>query len=225
METMIGMERVAAADRVKKRIMLVDDDRVMLATLEEGLLEGFDIVAKCETGEDALKLLSALPSDLHPQLVVLDIRMPGTGGIACCRELRRLFPVVLVAMHTAKSARACFEQARNAGADAYIEKGTPMEELAEELRGLERRKRKCVCVAPLGLGNSNRPPHGLDLLTPCESIVLERLSKGQVQKEIAAVMGCSERNVRKLLSRAKARFGAGTTGQLIRLWLAKQEGS
>ena len=128
-------------------------------------------------------------------------------------------------MHTAKPVHDGFEAARLAGADAYIVKGVATEELMATLQHLEHREGQCLCVA----GTASLPPRDDTgrgrSLTPCETRVVELLSQGLTQKEVAAGLGCSLRNVQKLVENAKKHLGARSREQLIRRWLEGRRGS
>ena len=204
-----------------KRLVIVDDDPTVRESLSLGLGEAFEIVAICASGDEAMATLTRLPVRDLPHAVLLDIRMPGMDGTECCRELRKAFPQLVIAMHTARAVREKFEEARVAGADAYLVKGSlPPAQLANTLLRLKRAEGQCLCVAGDGLAHP-ATTRQVKPLTPCETRVVELLSEGLMQKEVAAGLGCSLRNVRKHLAAAKRRQGAGTIAQLIRIWTEK----
>jgi len=209
----------------RSKLLLVDDDPAVLAALVAALGKHFEVVARCTSGEEALRWLTALPPERQPDLVLLDIKMPGMGGILCCEALRSRFPKLRIAMHTAKAVQERFEAARRAGADAYILKGVATENLVATLQHLEHRAGQCLCVA----GNDSAPQHRENdqggTLTPCETRVVEMLSQGLTQKEAADRLGCSLRNVQNLVASARRRMSARTPEHLIRLWTEQSEGA
>ncbi|MGE3536680.1 MAG: response regulator [Candidatus Tectimicrobiota bacterium] len=115
----------------QSRILLVDDSRTNLAILQEILGDHYTLqTAKC--GEDAL----ALAPDFQPDLVLLDIMMPGIGGYETCRRLR-LHPTLRHTRIILVSARAMISErleGYEAGADDYITKPFDDEELLAKIR-------------------------------------------------------------------------------------------
>jgi response regulator NasT len=100
------------------RVVLAEDEAIIRLDLKELLLEeGYQVVGETGRGDEALELVRRL----RPDLVVLDIKMPGLDGIAVAREVasERLAAVLMV---TAFSQRELVEQARDAGALAYLVK-------------------------------------------------------------------------------------------------------
>lgn len=102
------------------RILVADDEHNIRHILDFSLnAEGFDVIA-AQDGEEALKLAA----DEAPDLIILDVMMPGRGGIETCRRLKQdprtaAIPVVLL---TARSSAADREAGEAAGAAAYITK-------------------------------------------------------------------------------------------------------
>jgi response regulator NasT len=99
------------------RVLLVDDDRLILATLSEGLRQEGYIVETASTGEQALALCQAA----LPDLVILDVSMPGMSGIETARHLRT-HPDLALLFLTAYGDEAIVEQAVTEGALGYLVK-------------------------------------------------------------------------------------------------------
>jgi DNA-binding response OmpR family regulator len=118
------------------RVLLVDDDRDLVALLERGFrYEGFE-VRTALTGEDGLELASAAGCDV----VVLDIGMPGLDGFAVLRRLR-LRSDVPVVMLTARDEVDDKVAALDVGADDYVAKPFSFDELVARVRAVLRRRR------------------------------------------------------------------------------------
>jgi DNA-binding NarL/FixJ family response regulator len=201
----------------RSKVLLVDDDPAVLAALAAALGKHFEVAARCTSGEEALKVMTTMPVERRPDLVLLDIKMPGRGGIACCRELRKLFPNLLIAMHTAMAVQERFEEARVAGADAYLVKGVATENLAMTLQHLERRAGHCLCVADVG--TKRVLTNELNPLTNREMEVMDFISLGWGYKQAAHHFGCSESNIKKTVARAIRHLAARSRDHAIRLWL------
>lgn len=117
------------------KVLIVDDEpsiRRALRTTFDTL--GFDI-AEAVTGEQALPLLRENSFDA----VLLDINMPGMGGIAACRQIRHQFPRIAVLMLTVRDNEDDKVEALEAGADDYITKPFPIRELIARVRAAVRR--------------------------------------------------------------------------------------
>jgi len=115
-------------------ILVVDDEpqirRVLRATLAA---QGY-VIAEANTGEEAI---DALPK-LKPDLVLLDVNMPGMGGIEACREIRRRYALPIL-MLTVRNAERDKVLALDAGADDYVVKPFGIEELLARIRANLRR--------------------------------------------------------------------------------------
>ena len=116
-------------------ILVTDDDPDLRGVLRKTLdALGFD-VAECANGEQALQHVETRPVDA----VLLDVNMPGIGGIAACRELRRAAPRLQILMLTVRDREMDKVEALDAGADDYITKPFSIPELAARLRSAVRR--------------------------------------------------------------------------------------
>ena len=117
------------------RILITDDEadlrRVLRATLST---LGFE-VAESENGEQALEQLR----DNKFDVVLLDVNMPGIGGMQACRELRRRYPQLQILMLTVRDHETDKVAALDAGADDYVVKPFSIPELAARLRSAIRR--------------------------------------------------------------------------------------
>src|SRR5260370_1489656 len=118
------------------RLLLVDDH----ALFREGLAGRFayqdDFVLVGEAGDAGSAL--AQTAALHPDIVLMDIDMPGEDGIATTRRLKAEFPEVTVVMLTVHDATDKLLEAIKAGAQGYLVKNIPSAELLAQLRGLRR---------------------------------------------------------------------------------------
>jgi CheY-like chemotaxis protein len=113
------------------KILLVDDEphiRKFVGLLLKQL--GSPTIVEAANGQEAL----ALYQQEQPDLVMLDVNMPGLDGIATLRKLRELDPEVVVIMLTSLASRQVVEGAANLGACLYIRKDTPKDEMLKMLR-------------------------------------------------------------------------------------------
>ena len=119
---------------MKARILIIEDDEAILAFLKRGLtFDGYEV----ETAEDGQKGLALARGNL-PDLVILDIMLPGIDGIEVCRRLRAAGKVPIL-MLTAKDSVGDRVHGLDAGADDYLVKPFNLDELLARIRALLRR--------------------------------------------------------------------------------------
>lgn len=115
-------------------MLLVDDSLVLLTHLTELLPEfGVHIAAAVDRGERAVPAIAAARAAGTPvDVVVMDVRMPGIGGLEATRQVRAAYPDIQVILYTAYGGHLD-EQARQVGAFAEIAKGTGLRELVDTI--------------------------------------------------------------------------------------------
>ena len=131
-------------------VLLIEDDSGIRRSLHATLTAlGFH-VAEASNGEEGLLRMQMSSSDV----ILLDINMPGIGGIETCRRLRRGFPSVPILMLTVRESEDDKVEALESGADDYVTKPFQMRELVARLRASIRRQRSPVVTAdvPLNVG-------------------------------------------------------------------------
>jgi len=175
------------------RVSIVEDNhrvRASLARLIE-LSDGFKCVSEHSTGEEAV---AALPKT-KPDVVLMDINLPGMNGVECVRQLKPVLPGTQVVMLTVYENTDLIFQALSAGATGYLLKQTPPAELLSAVREVHgggspmtgHIARKVVASFQRA-GSSSAD---FENLTPREKEVLDHLAKGFLYKEIADAMGIS----------------------------------
>jgi len=152
------------------KVLLVDDEasiRRALSTTLGGM--GFD-VATAATGEEALAMVRAR----HYDIVLLDINMPGMGGVAACREMRSLKPALAIVMLTVRDSENDKVEALDAGADDYITKPFHIRELTARLRSALRRSALLPPAAdePIKIGEIELDPRRRSVLKNAEPVHL-----------------------------------------------------
>jgi DNA-binding response OmpR family regulator len=118
---------------VSKQILLVDDDQSMLMLMSIAMKRNGYTVIEAESGDKALALLN----NTLPDLIILDVMMPGMNGIELCAKIRarpqtRRTPVLML---SAATDRTSIKSALEAGANAYLPKLTPHQDLIQRIRG------------------------------------------------------------------------------------------
>jgi two-component system, OmpR family, KDP operon response regulator KdpE len=124
-------------------ILVVDDEpqirRVMRATLSS---QGY-VITEAKTGEEALEMMRKE----RPDLILLDVNMPGMGGLEACREIRRASdaPIIMLTIRNAERDKVA---ALDAGADDYVVKPFGIEELLARIRAALRRFSPADAIPP-----------------------------------------------------------------------------
>ena len=118
------------------RVILVEDNLVYRQTLELLLPpEGIDVVGVAGDAEDAVGLAAALV----PDVVLLDVRLPGLSGAEAVDALRAAAPTAAIVCLTGEATHEQAEAARASGALTVIDKATPTRQLADAIRSAARR--------------------------------------------------------------------------------------
>jgi len=197
------------------RILVVDDDAILRAGLmlllaQEG---GMQVVGEAASAEQALELTD----QLSPALVIMDLEMPGMGGLEGVAALRARHPdvgVLVLSMHgTADWIRRAFE----AGAAGYVRKTAVPQELGQAIRSVADGQRY---LHP-ALGAALMEPTGeatgpVGQLTPRELEVLRLLAIGYSNREIADSLVISIRTVESHRARLMAKLDARSRSELVR---------
>jgi DNA-binding NarL/FixJ family response regulator len=200
------------------RVLVVDDHGVVRAGLAEllGARDGIDVVGTAANGEEAIELAAAET----PDVVLMDLSMPGMGGVEATRRIVGDNPRVHVVVLTSLSARERILDALDAGAIGYLLKDAGPDEL---LRGVEAAARGESPLSPkaarevLGARSAQKP--ALDL-SPRELEVLELVGEGLSNKLIARRLEISEKTVKAHLTRVFAQLGVTDRTQAA-LWLER----
>ncbi|MBM3848266.1 MAG: response regulator transcription factor [Verrucomicrobia bacterium] len=183
------------------RVAVVEDDDQVREHLSRlvGEAKGFECVATCGSGEEALK---ALPRRA-PDVVLMDINLPGISGVECVRQLKQVLPEVHIVMVTVYDDSDRIFQALQMGASGYLLKRSTA---AEILHAVEEVKRggapmssyiaRKVVQSFQRQGPSSKPAENL---SNREMDVLEYVSRGYTNKEIAEALGLSAETVRGYL--------------------------
>jgi two-component system KDP operon response regulator KdpE len=126
-------------------VMVVDDEPALRKVFRTSLAASGFVIEEARSGEEAVDLLPQRPFDL----ILLDINMPGIGGVEACREIRALAPKIGILMVTVRDAEPDMVLALEAGADDYVTKPVRFRELVARMRAVLRRLEAGSATEPL----------------------------------------------------------------------------
>jgi NarL family two-component system response regulator YdfI len=209
------------------RILIADDHEVVREGLRMILEteEGFEVVGEAADGIQAVEMAG----QLTPDVVLMDLRMPRMDGLEAIERIRASWPNVAIVILTTYNEDDLMVRGLQAGARGFLLKDTSRQALFDSLRAAARGEAlllpevvERLLAASRGRATSGRRQAGSPSLTSRERAILERVARGERNKEIAAALGITERTVKAHLasiynklgvdSRAAAVAAAGALG-------------
>jgi DNA-binding NarL/FixJ family response regulator len=197
------------------RVMIVDDHPVTRDGLRAalGTAEDVEIVGEASSGEEAVKVVN----EVEPDVVFMDVRMPGMNGIEATKAIRQGNPDTRVILFTVDESRASIAEAIQAGVSGYLLKDVGVDELVNAARlALEG---KAVIHPTLTqafieeVRLVDRKPEAP--LSRREIEILQRVAYGATTKEVADKLGISPHTVKTHLERIFEKLGANDRAQAV----------
>jgi DNA-binding NarL/FixJ family response regulator len=207
---------VSAAEKI--RVVLADDHRLLRDVLKLYLKDECEIVGEATDGESAV----ALAVERRPQIVILDLGMPGIGGMAAAHRIARRAPAVRVLIVSQYDDEEYVLEAFNeAGAAGYMLKRDAADELLAAVRAVGAGKRYVSpSVAPIVLDQLNRRQEGPDAaeprLTKREREVMRMVAEGASTKEIAAHLKISPKTAQIHRDNLRQKLALRSTAAMVR---------
>jgi DNA-binding NarL/FixJ family response regulator len=198
------------------RVLLVDDHAVVRRGVRDILTEALGTVSFGEAGKpsEALEKMQKETWDV----VVLDISLPGRGGVDALRDMKRLRPAVPVLVLSMHAEEHYALRALRAGAAGYVNKEGAAEELAGAVRkvlmgGTHVSARLAETLAKGLRDDSSRPPH--DRLSDRELEVMRGIAAGKTVKEIGAGLALSEKTISTYRTRLLEKMQMQSNAELV----------
>lgn len=196
-----------------KRIHIVDDDPADTKQLHSILTtSGYEV----RSSSDSEVFLEGLTS-VDAALVILDLRMPGMGGLELAKRIASARPDLPVVMVSGRGDIRSAVKAIQAGAADFLEKPVEPEELIAVVKRVASRART---------DSAGKPSRTVDVwskISPREAEVLEQLLKGQRNKQVAHILQIAERTVETHRANMMKRLGVTSFADLLRLAIASGE--
>lgn len=218
------MSRGEGTERIEIRVLLADDHAILREGLSSLMEKQEDIVVVGEAtdGQECLEKADLL----RPDLVVMDIKLPGMSGIEACRLLKARFPELKVVVLSMYEDFEYINRALQAGADGYILKKAAGSELVQAVRKAARGEKvfspQVLDMIVASVREEGRAAAGagpLDSLTSREYDVLAMMSEGMSNKDIASRLFISPKTVEKIISGMYRKLGVASRTAAVKLFL------
>jgi DNA-binding NarL/FixJ family response regulator len=200
------------------RVLLADDHRILREALRMVLAPSCDVVGEASTGEQAAEFAA----QLKPQVVVMDIGMPGIGGIAAAHRIRKQAPACKVLMLSQyDDEEYVLEALAGAGAAGYLLKTDAAEELLSAVRAVYAGKQYLSSsIAPIVLAQLRNPARngesGAPRLTRREREVLKLIGEGSTTKDVARQLGISAKTAQVHRENLRQKLDLRSTASMVR---------
>lgn len=201
------------------KVLIADDHPVVRDGLRLMLSvsPGMTCVGQAENGEDAIRLCA----DLHPDVILMDLMMPGIGGVSATQAIRKKHPNVQVVALTTFDDRELVQDALRAGAISYLLKNASMEVITDTIRDASLGRRTIAASAIQSLiEDADHEMPGQEL-SAREREILLRMADGLKNSAIAEKLSISEATVRFHASNILRKLGAANRAQAVRIALER----
>ncbi|MBL9139960.1 MAG: response regulator transcription factor [Verrucomicrobiales bacterium] len=209
----------------KIRILIVDDHPMVRVGLRT-MLERFttiEVVGEASNVAEAV----ALTGQVQPDIVLLDVRLGAESGFTACRSIRKLHRQTRVIILTSYSDENAIFDAMAAGADAYLLKEIGGDALVQAIEGVANGQSILDPAVTKVLSRVSGPGEAigranLDRLSPQEKRILALVAEGKTNKEIAGIMGLSDKTVKNYFSHILDRLGLSRRSHAAAFYIRHQ---
>ena len=203
------------------RVVVADDQNLFRSGLAALLAkdERLEVVAEASDGVEAIKRVA----DFHPDVVLMDLKMPNLDGVEATRSIKRDHGDTSVIILSSFSGDAHLIRALDAGANGYVLKDTSPESMADAIVAVSGGTH--VVSSPLARKLmtfiTSKPEESYDGLTNRQIDILKLVALGMANKQIAYHLKLSEKTVRNHISKIYAKLGLADRSQAV-LYAARQ---
>jgi DNA-binding NarL/FixJ family response regulator len=192
-------------ERIKSSIVEDDkNDRMILTRILERSGE-FECVGLHETAEEALDRIP----HVRPRLVLMDIRLPGMGGMECSRVLKTMQPGLIIVFISGLSDQRTIIDAMDSGGDGFLTKPVEKAQCLATIRVAFRRAR---------LATGSHSSSELPALNQRENAVMMCIAAGLINKQIADKLDLTVNVVEYVIRRICNKLGAANRAEAVRVW-------
>ena len=194
------------------KVLIADDHPLMIAGVRRVLerSEGIQVVGEARSGAEVMQLIERR----RPELVLLDLRMPGTDGVECIAHIKGDWPEVKVVVLSANDDRRSIDGALRAGASSYIVKSVDAADIASLVR-----QAACGNVfhpVPCGQGRAPNEDPEAPSLTDRERTILDAVATGLTSAAISKDLWVSEHTVKFHLTNIYRKLGVTNRAGAVR---------
>jgi len=202
-------QNAASAGDAPKRIMIADDHPVVREGFAAmiGTEPDMTVVAQARSGEEAVDLFRRV----RPDVTLMDLRMPGMGGVDAIRAIRREFPDSRLIVLTTYDGDEDIYRALEAGAQAYLLKDMLCDEILAAIRAVHAGQRRI----PAAVGTRLAERLTALGLSEREQRVLDLVATGKSNKEIAAALEITEATVKGHMTNVLGKLGVTDRTQAV----------
>jgi len=200
----------AGYDR-KMKVLIADDHRLIIEGVRRALEEAADVevVGECSSGSQVLPMVGRT----NPNVVLLDLRMPGADGLSCLTRIRSQYPEVKVVILSSSTDEKVIANVLKRGASAYVVKSVNPVDLPSVLRQAV----DGTVFSAIGLPSPEGSPARAAGLTERETSILSALARGLSNEAIAKELWVAEQTVKFHLTKIYRKLGVANRTEAARL--------
>ena len=193
------------------RVLIADDHKLIVDGIKRALEEsnGFEVVGEASSGSQVLPMVG----QTNPDLVLLDLRMPGADGLTCLGRIRKRYPNVKVVVLSASTDGNVIKTVLKRGATAYIVKSVNPIDLASALR----QAMDGTVHSAIGLPDTGDTAARAAGLTEREATILSALARGLSNEAIGKELFVAEQTVKFHLTNIYRKLGVSNRTEAARL--------